>query len=95
MYRMLHKEIHAALDNLWLRWEVIYVDDGSTDGSVTLLEQLAETDPDYVSAVILRRNFGQTAAMAAGVDHARGEVSSSWMPTCKMIRRTSRNCWKS
>jgi len=70
----LHREIHAALDNLLLRWEVIYVDDGSSDGSMPMLERIAEKDPEYVSVVSLRRNFGQTAAMAAGIDHARGEV---------------------
>lgn len=71
---LLHREIHAALDHLLLRWEVIYVDDGSTDGSVAQLEQLAADDPDYVCVIALRRNFGQTAAMAAGIAYARGAV---------------------
>jgi glycosyltransferase involved in cell wall biosynthesis len=55
-------------------WEVIFVDDGSSDGSLAILEELAAADPGHVCVVALRRNFGQTAAIAAGIDHARGEV---------------------
>jgi glycosyltransferase involved in cell wall biosynthesis len=71
----LHQAIHAALDPcLDLFWEVIYVDDGSSDGSLAALEELAEADPEHTCMVSLRRNFGQTAAIAAGIDHAQGEV---------------------
>lgn len=71
----LHKALHAALDNLdEITWEVIFIDDGSTDGSVEILEKLAHADPDHVCTVTLRRNFGQTAAIAAGIDHAQGNV---------------------
>jgi len=55
-------------------YEVILVDDGSTDGSLQRLEELAEADPAHLVVVELRRNFGQTAAIAAGIDHATGEV---------------------
>lgn len=54
-------------------FEVIYVDDGSTDKSLALLRQFAAHDP-RVRVVAFRRNYGQTAAMAAGIDAARGEV---------------------
>ncbi|PWH18813.1 MAG: glycosyltransferase [Anaerolineae bacterium] len=55
-------------------WEVILVDDGSTDASAEQIHQIAQADPEHVVAITLRRNFGQTAAIAAGIDHARGEV---------------------
>jgi len=70
----LHRAVHAALDSLPLRWEIVYVDDGSRDGSVKLLEEMAQQDPEHVCVVEQRRNYGQTAAMAAGIDHAEGEV---------------------
>jgi glycosyltransferase involved in cell wall biosynthesis len=54
-------------------FEIVFVDDASTDGSPTLLEQIASLDSRVV-VVQLRRNFGQTAALAAGFDYARGEV---------------------
>jgi glycosyltransferase involved in cell wall biosynthesis len=71
----LHESIHAALDNQPnLNWEVIYVDDGSSDESLTILEDLADADPQITTIVALRRNFGQTAAIAAGIDHSQGEI---------------------
>jgi len=54
-------------------FEIVFVDDASTDGSFPLLEQIASLDSRVV-AVQLRRNFGQTAALAAGFDYARGKV---------------------
>ncbi len=72
---LLHQSIHAALDTFpELRWEVIYVDDGSRDESARILEELANQDPGRTQTVLLRRNFGQTAAIAAGIDHADGEI---------------------
>lgn len=56
-----------------LNYEIICVDDGSTDGSTDLLIELSKTRSDLCS-VILRRNYGQTAAMAAGFENARGKV---------------------
>jgi glycosyltransferase involved in cell wall biosynthesis len=59
---------------LELAWEVILVDDGSQDGSPAALRRLAEADPEHVRVVQLRRNFGQTAAIAAGIDFSSGDV---------------------
>jgi glycosyltransferase involved in cell wall biosynthesis len=65
--------LDAALPGLERTYEVIIVDDGSTDGSYALLRAAARTRP-WLRLVRLRRNFGQTAAMSAGFDRARGEV---------------------
>jgi glycosyltransferase involved in cell wall biosynthesis len=65
------QEITAALDPEGLDYEVIFVDDGSTDGSFELLQALHEQD-DRLTAIRFRRNYGQTAAFAAGFDHAQG-----------------------
>jgi len=54
--------------------ELVFVDDGSTDGSRQELERLARNDSARVRVIELRRNFGQTAAIAAGIDHAQGQV---------------------
>ncbi len=72
--RLLHEALHTALDGLPQSWEVVYVDDGSRDRSVSVLEELAAADPQHITVVAFRRNFGQTAAIAAGIDHASGDV---------------------
>jgi glycosyltransferase involved in cell wall biosynthesis len=71
--RPLHANLDAALKSLGCPAEIVYVDDGSTDGSLKILREIAELDP-RVRVVALRRNYGQTAAMAAGIDAARGKV---------------------
>lgn len=71
--RPLHAKLDDALAVLGHTAEIIYVDDGSTDGSLEVLRELAARDP-RVRVIALRRNYGQTAAMAAGIDAARGEV---------------------
>src|SRR3712207_8485147 len=71
--RPLHAKLDESLARLGRTAEVIYVDDGSTDGSLAVLRELAGRDP-RVRVIALRRNYGQTAAMAAGIDAARGEV---------------------
>ena len=57
-----------------LDYEMILVDDGSTDGSSAKLAEMAEAEPQHTRVIELRRNFGQTAAIAAGIDHATGEI---------------------
>jgi glycosyltransferase involved in cell wall biosynthesis len=69
----LHAKLEEALARLDRTAEIIYVDDGSSDGSLRVLREIAERD-ERVRVVALKRNYGQTAAMAAGIDAARGEV---------------------
>lgn len=71
--RPLLDEITAALADQPLDYEIIFVDDGSNDGSFELLKTLYQAD-DRVVVVHFRRNHGQTAAFAAGFDHARGRL---------------------
>ena len=70
---LLHAKLDEALKALGRTAEIIYVDDGSTDGGLKVLRELARLD-SRVRVVALRRNYGQTAAMAAGIDAASGEV---------------------
>jgi glycosyltransferase involved in cell wall biosynthesis len=71
--RPLDARLRQALEPLGLTYEVILVDDGSVDGSFDVLRELAERDA-RVKVVRLRRNFGQTPALQAGIDHSSGEV---------------------
>lgn len=71
--RPLHAKLDAALKSLGRSAEIVYVDDGSNDGSMNILREITEMD-SRVRVVALRRNYGQTAAMAAGIDAARGKV---------------------
>jgi dolichol-phosphate mannosyltransferase len=71
--RPLHQKLDSALAHLSRSAEIIYVDDGSTDGSLNVLREIAARD-SRVRVIALRRNYGQTPAMAAGIDAARGEV---------------------
>ena len=69
----LHEELVAGLESLGMPWEILYVDDGSRDGSDKVYEQLCGTDP-RVRAILLRRNFGKSAALATGFRAVRGEL---------------------
>lgn len=72
----LHAELVAALESLGVPWEVVWVDDGSTDEGPALLADLARED-DRVRVVRLARNYGQSTAMIAGAEAARG----AWIAT--------------
>ncbi len=67
------RELLAGVRPLGMSFELVLVDDGSQDGSAAVLRQLQAEVPELV-AVLLRRNYGQTAAMAAGFDTSRGDV---------------------
>lgn len=69
----LFQQLQAVLDEIDKRGEVVLVDDGSTDSSFSLLQELQATDSRFL-VVQLRRNFGQTAAFSAGFDHSRGAI---------------------
>lgn len=69
-----HAELAQTLQDLPLTSEIVYVDDGSTDGSTAALEKLQANDPDKVCVVVLRRNFGKSGALAAGFSVAVGEL---------------------
>ena len=85
----LHERLHRALDPLNLEYEIVFVDDGSIDGSFAVLEGLAARDP-RVKVVGLRRNYGQTPALKAGIDFSEGDVivtstapPDQSMPACR------------
>ena len=70
---LLFEQLRQVMHELDRRCEVILVDDGSRDGSAALLAELAERDERF-KVIHFRRNFGQTAAMQAGIQHASGDV---------------------
>jgi glycosyltransferase involved in cell wall biosynthesis len=71
--RPLHGRLRQALEPVGRSYEIVFVDDGSADGSFAMLGELAAADP-HVKVVRLRRNFGQTAALQAGIDWSSGAV---------------------
>jgi len=70
---LLYDELTEVLANRDEEYEIIFIDDGSSDKSLLLLKELQEKD-NHLVIVSFRKNFGQTAAMAAGFDYARGDV---------------------
>jgi len=70
----LHAQIRRTMEPTGLPWETVYVDDGSSDATMARLLEARKASPGRVAVIRLRRNFGQTAALAAGFHHARGEI---------------------
>jgi glycosyltransferase involved in cell wall biosynthesis len=70
---ILYQELIDVLIKLDLTFEIIFIDDGSTDKSLAILSELQENDSRIV-VISFRRNFGQTAALSAGFDYARGNI---------------------
>jgi glycosyltransferase involved in cell wall biosynthesis len=71
--RRLHAAIDTAVSPLGISFEMVFVDDGSSDRTIEIATEIARSDP-RVRIVKFRRNYGQTPAMAAGIEHARGEI---------------------
>ncbi len=71
--RPLHARIHDVMESIGKEWELIFVNDGSSDKSFAVLNEVA-TEDSHVKVIHFRRNFGQTAAMMAGFDFASGWV---------------------
>ena len=69
----LYRRTRTTLETLGEPWELVLVNDGSTDETPSLVESLNAVDP-HVVVIHLRRNYGQTGALMAGFDHARGEI---------------------
>jgi glycosyltransferase involved in cell wall biosynthesis len=70
---VLYAELVETLERMGRSFELVFVDDHSTDGSLRAMLHLGAGDP-RVRVIRFRRNFGQTAALAAGFEHARGEI---------------------
>jgi len=71
--RLLYEKLKESLDPLNKEYEILFIDDGSTDRTLSILEEIQTKDNKLV-VLSLRRNFGQTAAFAAGFDFSRGDV---------------------
>jgi len=72
--RILFDRVTEQLEKLGETYEIIFIDDGSTDNTFAVLTSLYEERPDLVSVVRFRRNFGKTPALVAGFDRARGDI---------------------
>jgi len=78
-----YSELALAIEQIPGNKQIIFVDDGSSDGTSDLLTKIAERD-NQVVVITFRRNFGQTAAMAAGFDYSTGELLSPWTQIFRM-----------
>ena len=88
---LLWPEIREVLQPTGLRYEVIFVDDGSKDRSAEIIRGFRERD-ERVRLVRLKANAGETAATDAGMKSVRGRHVVSWTPTCRTTRTTSPRC---
>jgi glycosyltransferase involved in cell wall biosynthesis len=71
--RELHARLTTVLTGVGRSYEILFIDDSSTDETYAIAQEIAASDPN-VKVVKLRSNFGQTAGIAAGIDHASGEI---------------------
>jgi len=72
--QFLFESVYRVMATLDDSWELVLVDDGSRDNSLSVLKEYAEKDPLHIRVISFRRNFGQTAAIAAGLDYSTGET---------------------
>ncbi len=66
--------VHAVMEGLGEPWELVLVDDGSSDRSPALMDALYQQDPEHIVVLHFARNFGHQLAITAGMDHARGDA---------------------
>ncbi len=71
---LVYNAVCKTLLPLKKNWELFLVDDGSQDKSLEVMKAIAQKDPEHVRVIVLRRNFGQTAAIAAGIEHSNGDI---------------------
>ena len=87
--------IAAAMENL--SYEVVFVDDGSRDGSWSVIESLHQANPETIKGIRFTRNYGKSAALQKGFQAARVPWCSPWTPTCKTTPRNfprcANSCW--
>ncbi|QNN22074.1 glycosyltransferase family 2 protein [Planctomycetales bacterium ZRK34] len=69
-----HKRLSGVLKLIGMRYEIIYVDDGSSDQTESILRNLQKNDPTHVRLILFARNFGHQMAVSAGIDHAAGDA---------------------
>ena len=69
----LYRELYAVLNDQQLSYELLFINDGSSDKTAELIEEISKSNPAVVG-INFRRNFGQTAAMSAGFDYASGKI---------------------
>ena len=91
--RSLHEEISTALEGISEPWEVVYVDDGSTDSGPAVLQELAREDP-RARVVTLARGYGQSTALVAGAEAARGEWIGTLDADCQNDPRDLVALWR-
>ncbi|MGH7565988.1 MAG: glycosyltransferase family 2 protein [Gemmatimonadota bacterium] len=91
--RSLHEEISTALEGIGEPWEVVYVDDGSTDSGPAVLQELAREDP-CARVVTLARGYGQSTALVAGAEAARGEWIGTLDADCQNDPRDLVALWR-
>ena len=72
--KLVYDAVCKAVVPLKKNWELFLVDDGSRDNSLEVMKTIAQKDPEHVRVIVLRRNFGQTAAIAAGIEHSNGDI---------------------
>ena len=70
----LFQRIYKSLSEAKYDFEIIFVNDGSTDASASILDELEKNNTNFVRVVHLLRNYGQTAALSAGIDYSRFEI---------------------
>ena len=87
----LYDRLTAVLEPLRQAYEILFIDDASTDGSFELLANLVETDA-HLKVIRLRRNFGQSAALSAGFHEAKGDIIIAMTAICSTPRKTFRRC---